>query len=145
MFRSLTGSAILLFATSALSFNLFTLRDYSGGELFQTFCASCHGETGRGDGPVAPGLAVAVPDLTTISRRYGEFPAARIRETVDGRGGIEAHGVRSMPVWGYEFWLEEGADAEAERQMHETIDRLVEYLRTLQADSARQSNGSRKL
>jgi hypothetical protein len=134
MFRSLIGGLILLFATSALSFNPFTLADYSGGELFQRFCASCHGETGRGDGPVAPGLAVAVPDLTAISRRYGEFPAARIRETIDGRGVIEAHGARSMPVWGYEFWVEEGADAEAEREMREVIDRLVEYLETLQAE-----------
>ena len=135
MLRPLIGSLILLFAASALSFDAVTLADYTGEELFQRFCASCHGETGRGDGPVARGLAVAVPDLTGIARRYGEFPAARVRETIDGRGIVDAHGVRSMPVWGYEFWLEEGADSEAEREMHELIDRLVEYLKTLQVDS----------
>ncbi len=135
MLRPLIGSLILLFAASALSFDAVTLADYTGEELFQRFCASCHGETGRGDGPVARGLAVAVPDLTSIARRYGEFPAARVRETIDGRGIVDAHGARSMPVWGYEFWVEEGADSEAEREMHELIDRLVEYLQTLQADS----------
>ena len=133
--RTFIGGVILLFAASAFSFDAVTLADYTGGEVFQRFCASCHGETGRGDGPVARSLAVAVPDLTGISRRYGEFPAARIRETIDGRGLIDAHGQRSMPVWGYEFWVEEGADREAERAMHELIDKLVDYLRTLQTDS----------
>jgi hypothetical protein len=132
MVRTLTSSAISLFAASALSAGPFTLADYSGGEVFQRFCASCHGETGRGDGPVARDLADAVPDLTAISRRYGDFPEARIREIIDGRGVISAHGARSMPVWGYEFWVEEGADREAEREMHEVIDRLVDYLESLQ-------------
>lgn len=135
MKRALLGCVILLSAASAPSFEAVTLADYTGAELFQRFCASCHGETGRGDGPVARSLAVAVPDLTGISRRYGGFPAARIRETIDGRGLIDAHGARTMPVWGYEFWVEEGADREAELEMHELIDRLVEHLRTLQADS----------
>jgi hypothetical protein len=53
----------------------------------------------------------------------------------DGRGLVDAHGGRTMPVWGYEFRVEEGADREAEQAMHELIDKLVDYLRTLQTDS----------
>ena len=128
-------AASSLVAVQALSFDAVTLADYSGEELFQRFCASCHGESGRGDGPVARGLAVAVPDLTAISRRYDGFPAARIRETIDGRGLIDAHGTRTMPVWGYEFWVESGADIVAEREMRELIDKLLEHVRSLQADS----------
>jgi mono/diheme cytochrome c family protein len=123
-------------AMAARSFDAVTLADYTGEELFQQFCASCHGESARGDGPVARGLVTVVPDLTSIGRRYGEFPAARIRETIDGRGVvITAHGSRVMPVWGYEFWVEEGADVVAERQARETIDKLVEYIRSIQDDA----------
>jgi mono/diheme cytochrome c family protein len=131
----LAGAALLLVAAQALSFDAVTLADYSGEELFQRFCASCHGESGRGDGPVARGLAVAVPDLTAISRRYDGFPAARIRETIDGRGLVNAHGARTMPVWGYEFWVESGADIVAEREMRELVDKLVEHVRSLQTDT----------
>jgi mono/diheme cytochrome c family protein len=118
---------------AASAFDAVTIADYTGEELFQRFCASCHGESARGDGPVARGLATVVPDLTAITRRYGEFPAAVIRESIDGRGVvITAHGTRFMPVWGYEFWIEEGADILAEERARETIDRLVEYLRSIQ-------------
>jgi mono/diheme cytochrome c family protein len=137
MLRYCLPSAALLFITArALSFDAVTLADYSGAELFERFCASCHGESGRGDGPVARALRVAPPDLTTITRRYGEFPAAQIRATIDGRGLIDAHGPREMPIWGYEFWVESGADVVAEDEMHALIDKLVEHLRTLQTDSA---------
>ena len=128
----LAGAALLLVAVRALSFDAVTLADYSGEELFQRFCASCHGESGRGDGPVARGLSVTVPDLTAISRRYDGFPAARIREIIDGRGLIDAHGTRTMPVWGYEFWVEEGADVTAQRAVRDAINKLVEHLRSVQ-------------
>jgi mono/diheme cytochrome c family protein len=124
--------ALALVAMRASAFEAVTLLDYSGEEIFGRFCASCHGESARGDGPVARGLTKAVPDLTQITRRYGNFPADRIRDTIDGRNLISEHGTRVMPVWGYEFWIEEGGDVVAQREMHTVIDRLVEYLRSLQ-------------
>lgn len=127
-------AAATVLAMRVAAFDAVSLADYSGAELFERFCASCHGASGRGDGPVAAGLRTAVPDLTAIARRYGEFPAARIRETIDGRGLIDAHGSREMPVWGYEFWMEEGADVIAEREMRDVITRLVEHIRSLQSD-----------
>ena len=111
----------------------FDLKDQSGEELFLQFCAACHGEGGRGDGPVGRSLNVLVPDLTRLAeRRDGSFPAAEIREIIDGRALLVAHGTRTMPVWGYEFWIEEGADAPAERDARELIDRLVRYVESLQ-------------
>lgn len=130
----LPAAALLLVASHAWSQGAFTLADYSGEELFERFCASCHGPSGRGDGPVAPSLKVAPADLTAISRRYGEFPAGRIRETIDGRLLIDSHGRREMPVWGYEFWVESGADRQAEREMHALIEKLLDHLRTLQRE-----------
>ena len=60
---------------------------------------------------------------------------ARGRDTIDGRGArIDAHGTRTMPVWGYEFWVEEGGDKAAQEEMRKTIAKLVDYLRSIQAD-----------
>jgi mono/diheme cytochrome c family protein len=123
----------LLLGGTAASFEAVALDDYSGEELFERFCASCHGTGARGNGPVAGTLNVMVPDLTTIEFRYGEFPATLIRDVIDGRGiDMRAHGTRTMPVWGYEFWVEEGGDVAAQSSVRQAIAKLVDYLRSMQ-------------
>ena len=42
------------------------IQSLKGADLFRSYCASCHGREGKGDGPVAPALNAKVPDLTTI-------------------------------------------------------------------------------
>lgn len=120
--------------TSTAQFAAVTLADYSGAELFERFCASCHGTGARGNGPVASSLNVAVPDLTLIaSSRGGEFPVALVRDVIDGRGiDVRAHGTRTMPVWGHEFWVDEGADVTAQTAVREAITKLVDHLRSIQ-------------
>lgn len=136
------AAAGLLIAEAAAQFDAVTIEDYSGEELFERFCASCHGAQARGDGPVARSLNVAVPDLTTIAVRYGEFPEQLIRDVIDGRGiDVLAHGTRTMPVWGYEFWVEEGGDVNAQRAVRNAINRLVEYLESVQRDGQERSPG----
>jgi hypothetical protein len=109
-----------------------TPYEYSGVRLYQVFCSSCHGLTGRGDGPVEPLFRGGVPDLTHVARRNGgRFPADRVRSTIDGREAFLAHGEGNMPVWGFEF-NEGGADSR--RRADEMIDRLVRYLGEIQAD-----------
>ena len=126
-------ASLTLAGGAAMAFDAVTLEDYSGEELFGRFCASCHGSQALGDGPVSRSLNVAVPDLTTIARRYGEFPTGAIRDVIDGRGiDKRAHGTREMPVWGYEFWVEEGGDVTAQRAVRDAINELVEYLRSIQ-------------
>lgn len=104
-----------------------------GRPLFERHCASCHGATGRGDGPAAAILRIEPADLTRIAaRRGGKFPAGEIARTIDGRFDIPAHGSRAMPIWGYRF----GADI-PETELGEAIARgkiasLVEYLMTIQ-------------
>ena len=78
-------------------------------------------------------LNVAVPDLTRIASRYGAFPTGLIHDIIDGRGiDKRSHGTREMPVWGYEFWVEEGADVNAQRAVRDAINKLVEHLRSIQ-------------
>ena len=135
--------ASIALAGAAMAFDAVTLEDYSGEELFGRFCASCHGTEAMGDGPVSRSLNVAVPDLTRIASRYGEFPAGRIRDVIDGRGiDMGAHGTRTMPVWGYEFWLDEGADVTAQRAVRNAINKIVEYLRSVQRDDQPRSQDS---
>ena len=108
-------------------------EQYSGEETFQRFCASCHGESGQGDGPVAAGLKISVPDLTMLAERYGdEFPDSALRKIIDGREIVIVHGTRYMPVWGYEFWLEEGADEAAQRNVETIVENLIAHLESIQ-------------
>ncbi|HEY7670583.1 MAG TPA: c-type cytochrome [Gammaproteobacteria bacterium] len=131
----LLGGAIYMLTALAATAQTFDLADLTGAELFERFCAACHGSEAHGDGPVARGLATTVPDLTLISERNGgRFPADAIRETIDGRSPVLAHGTRVMPIWGYEFWVEEGADITAEREARELMRRLVLYLESIQTD-----------
>lgn len=127
------GIATLALAGAAMAFDAVTLEDYSGEELYLRFCASCHGSQALGDGPVSRSLNVAVPDLTRITSRYGGFPTALIRDVIDGRGiDMRAHGTREMPVWGYEFWVQEGGDVSAQKAARDAINKLVEHLRSIQ-------------
>lgn len=74
-----------------------------GAELYARHCASCHGATGAGDGPMAALLTVAVPDLTGLAaRNEGRFPMLEVVHKIDGRAAMVAHG-GPMPVWGSVF------------------------------------------
>lgn len=109
------------------------LSTSSGAQLFLRFCASCHGKSGEGDGPVAPFFRLSPPDLTQISRRSGgSFPAERVRRIIDGRETPPPHGVREMPVWGLEFEMTATQPAEARAAAEASITRLVEHLRSIQ-------------
>lgn len=139
---TLCGIMLFAFAGRALAFDAVTLEDYSGEELYLRFCGSCHGSDAMGDGPVSRSLNVAVPDLTRIASRYGEFPAGLIRDIIDGRGiDKHAHGSREMPVWGYEFWVE-GGDVNAQKVARNAIDKLVEHLRSIQRGDEQRMPGS---
>lgn len=105
-----------------------------GGEkIFRTICASCHGTSARGDGPLAEHLATPPPDLTKIAaRRDGAFPAELIASFIDGREDVPLHGPRQMPVWG--DGLAESVDDPVEREarIERAVGMLVEYLETIQ-------------
>ncbi len=105
----------------------------SGKELYVRHCASCHGASGRGDGPVAKSLAVEVPDLTRYAQRHRQrFDRERVERIIDGRFLIGAHGTRTMPVWGEAFSLADLGDPDAERATRLKIDRLTDYVQQLQ-------------
>ena len=109
------------------------IDQYSGQETYMRYCAACHGESGQGNGPVAKGLPITVPDLTRLQARKGnQFPEEVLRKIIDGREVVIVHGTRFMPVWGYEFWVEEGADDAAQERVNIIVENLIEYLRSIQ-------------
>ncbi len=127
--RAALGSVVLIAAAAGAQ----VFEPYSGEETFQRFCASCHGESGQGDGPVASAIPITVPNLTLLRQRHGDdFPEVTLRKIIDGREPVIYHGTRYMPVWGYEFWVEEGADEEAAARVEIIINNLVEYLKSIQ-------------
>jgi mono/diheme cytochrome c family protein len=107
----------------------------SGAYLYKTSCSGCHGADAQGNGPVAEFLTVPVPDLTRIAaRRGGRFPDDDIYRIIDGQADLKVHGLRHMPVWGYEFFGDDPDDEVAHRQATEKVDRLVSFLRSMQRE-----------
>lgn len=108
--------------------------DMTGGELYKEFCATCHGVSGHGDGPVAHSLKRRVPNLTLIAKRHrGVFPAEAVHQRIDGGSMPREHGTSEMPICGWQFYGYAGEDAERRRRVGELIDRLVEYLQSIQS------------
>jgi len=103
----------------------------NGAYVFRTYCASCHGALGRGDGPLADQLRYRPADLTAIARRNGgEFPTELVVRIVDGRKQVKGHGGPDMPVWGDAFRNVDSSFDEAAAQ--EKIRAVVDHLKTIQ-------------
>lgn len=104
----------------------------SGSALFRSYCASCHGVEGKGDGPLAANLRIAPADLTRLARRnHDKYDAEKVRRAIDGRGPREIHGGSDMPVWGDAF--KRAGEGYSEAKVKERLDALVEHIETLQA------------
>lgn len=134
---SLHRGRLALFAAALVVLNLpaqaTEVADWTGQENYERLCAACHGISGRGDGPVAAEIVKDVPDLTRIAERNGgEFPRQLVKNIIDGRWRIDAHGTQQMPVWGYEFFISEGGDAFSEVRVSRVLDELVAYLESIQ-------------
>ena len=103
----------------------------SGSEMYQSYCASCHGRGAKGDGPAAPALKTSPPDLTTLAARNdGKYPTARVTSILQGKESLVAHGDQEMPVWGPVFLVVSGG---SEGVVDLRIANLNRYLESLQA------------
>jgi mono/diheme cytochrome c family protein len=107
-------------------------RIAAGKLSYEVYCASCHGETGQGSGPVAQFLNVRPTDLTRLAAEPGgEFPADRVARAIDGREEVRGHGPGAMPVWGLSFELRE-RDVGRQGEVREQIRDLALYLESIQ-------------
>jgi hypothetical protein len=110
-----------------------------GKQEYESKCATCHGLSGKGNGPQSTVTKPA--DLTVLAKNNGGvFPTQRVYEIIDGRRDVEAHGPRAMPVWGRFFQVNvpdvpDGAVGFfdfRETTVHDKIQALIDYLQQLQ-------------
>jgi mono/diheme cytochrome c family protein len=102
----------------------------SGGEMFDNYCASCHGKDGIGNGPVTVALKHSPANLTTLTARNdGKFPELRVSQAIMGDFQIAAHGSREMPVWGS---LLGSLDNRSPAMVRLRVQNLTDFVRTLQ-------------
>jgi mono/diheme cytochrome c family protein len=107
-------------------------RLLQGEQLFKAYCASCHGRTGRGDGPFVQALKTPPADLSLLTERNGgTFPRERvIRLIEEGKLAEEAHGSEEMPVWGPIFSAMSHGSFKA---TNPRVEDVVSYLESIQA------------
>lgn len=127
--RVLIVSAILLAGTASAQ------DAVRGMDVFANHCATCHGVSAMGDGPMSSVLAEPPADLSVLaSENGGVFPMARVVRRVDGSGEVLAHG-GPMPLWGM---ILDGPSAVvvapdgAEIVAPEAIVDVAEWLKTVQ-------------
>jgi mono/diheme cytochrome c family protein len=107
----------------------------TGDDLYKAYCAACHGQSGKGDGPLARNMKKRPPDLTLLARQNGGlFPSALAYKIIDGRQVTPGHGGPDMPTWGTVFKASQGGPSE--EAVKGRIEALVKYLESLQQRSS---------
>ena len=96
----------LIFNSIAIAKTMQEARFDFGKEEYQARCASCHGKTGKGNGPLSSFLKDSPTDITTLAKKNdGILPIERIFQSISGEN-IPYHGTRDMPIWGDIYFYE---------------------------------------
>ncbi len=103
----------------------------SGKEMYNSYCAVCHGTDGKGNGPAASAMKTPPTNLTVLAKNdAGKYPAAHVAAVIRGQANTPSHGSQDMPVWGPLFSsISQGHDA----QVQQRVANLVTYIEGLQA------------
>ena len=103
----------------------------SGKEMFNSYCAVCHGKDAKGAGPAASAMKTPPTDLQTLAQKSGgKYPASHVAAVIRGQAMTPSHGSQEMPVWGPLFSsISQGHDS----QVQQRIANLVSYIEGLQA------------
>jgi mono/diheme cytochrome c family protein len=132
-FALATAVLMLCSATGLLAARRPSPDVTEGRVLYTRYCASCHGLTADGRGPVAPLLSRPPADLRRLAARYGSpLPADRIARFIDGRDDVGAHGARDMPVWGERFRVPEPEQSGRKPGIDPRIRAIVLFLASVQ-------------
>ena len=132
-------SSLLLFCGISFALDKGMVTKIGENEFIKS-CAACHGESAKGDGPVAAVLTKPPPDLRLISQRNsGNFPTNKIYHLIEGNAALGPHGSKQMPVWGDRYGVEAIVqmrnvphDISKEAIVHGRILSLVYYLDSIQ-------------
>ena len=98
-----------------------------GKQMYNSYCAPCHGVDGRGHGSASSALKVPATDLSNLAAvNGGKFPVNHLVAVL--RYGLDHKSVE-MPSWNQIFIHMNHANSMINDQR---TSNLVEYLRTLQ-------------
>jgi len=102
----------------------------SGKDMFNSYCAVCHGTDAKGAGPAASAMKTNPVDLTALAKKSGgKYPASHVAAVLRGQAITASHGSQDMPIWGPLFSsISQGHEA----QVQQRIANLVDYIGTLQ-------------
>ncbi len=123
------SAAVVSMPRAAAQTPLLVAPSMVGRDLFDFYCAGCHGRDARGNGPASAALVAHVPDLTTLSAgSHGTFPKERVIAILNGETKVRTHGSKEMPVWGPIF---QSLDPVHTRNATRVVN-IVDYLESLQ-------------
>ncbi|HEV2279659.1 MAG TPA: cytochrome c [Acidobacteriaceae bacterium] len=106
----------------------------SGKQMYETYCAVCHGADGRGNGPAAVAMKDTPTNLVQLAKQNGgTFPDAHVYTVLQFGTEEAAHGSKDMPVWGTAFRSLDKGSASSMIE-HQRIANLTNYLKSLQED-----------
>ena len=108
-----------------------------GRVTYRVYCINCHGAKALGDGTLAEMLTTKPSDLTQLKNNNdGKYPADKVRDIIDGREGVRAHGMKEMPIWGDVFQTSSvepsGSDESGDERSRRKVLELVLYLESIQ-------------
>ncbi len=133
----LTTFALVVFAASpAFGQTIKTVppnptSPVSGKDMFNEYCAVCHGRDAKGGGPAAMALKKKPADLTQLAvHNKGKFPDIRVARYIEGDDQLDAHGTSDMPMWGGVFKSMAGGSDTARMR----VANLTDYIKSLQAN-----------
>ena len=148
MSRKIADLSVLAFSAAvALCFSANAQQRVGGGKgqkydfgkvEYESKCASCHGLTGKGDGPAARALTIKPADLSRLgAENGGVLPVNSMYSMIVGDKSVPAHGPRNMPVWGSIYnreALEHHFDAPQDNEafVRGRVLFLIEYINRLQ-------------
>jgi len=102
-----------------------------GKSDFEWHCSACHGEKGKGDGPMAKMLIKPPADLTAIAKANGgTFPFWRVYRIIAGKAPVPGHETFQMP----DFWKRFSGDEKEWKFLppHVRVLELTHYIESIQ-------------
>jgi mono/diheme cytochrome c family protein len=102
-----------------------------GKDLFNQYCAVCHGVDGKGKGPAAEALKKPPTDLTQLAAHSkGKYPELAVQMSIRRPHGVIEHGTGEMPIWGPIF----SATGQQKDLGEMRVSALVKYIGTIQQE-----------
>lgn len=92
--RKISAISVLLLVGATLLYPAEKKKEVPGEKSYKTYCLSCHGEKGKGDGPAAKSLKPPPPDFTKGKFKHGCSPSKIAKTIKEGVKGT------AMAPWG---------------------------------------------